>query len=129
MENNYWTVDEWLIFKPDFNEEFKKYYDVINKYKKIIFSNYNDPLMSLETNNKYKEDYKNNYSRSNFNKKIDLSNNIHLTQLTFGCYFNKEIDLSNNIHLTHLTFGYNINQKIDLSKNISLTCLMKYIIY
>ena len=39
-----------------------------------------------------------------FNKKIDLSNNINLTHLTFTNYFNHEIDLSNNINLTHLTF-------------------------
>ena len=48
MENNYWIVNEWLIFKPDFNDELDKYYNVINKYQKI-----------------------------------DLSNNIHLTHLTF----------------------------------------------
>ena len=28
MENNYWIVDEWLIFKPGFNEELTNYYDV-----------------------------------------------------------------------------------------------------
>ena len=45
MENNYQIVDEWLIFKPKFNEELTNYYDVINKYKKIMFSNYNDPFI------------------------------------------------------------------------------------
>ena len=45
MENNYQIVDEWLIFKPKFNEELTNYYDVINKYNKIMFSNYNDPLI------------------------------------------------------------------------------------
>ena len=45
MENNYWIVDDLLIFKPEFNEELTDYYDVINKYKKIMFSNYNDPFI------------------------------------------------------------------------------------
>ena len=54
MKNNYWIVDEWLIFKPNFNEELTNYYDIINKYKKVIFSNYDDPLIAIETNNNYK---------------------------------------------------------------------------
>ena len=54
MTNNYWIVDEWLIFKPEFNEELTNYYGVINKYKKIMFSNYNDPLIAIETNSQYK---------------------------------------------------------------------------
>ena len=104
MKNNYWIVDEWLIFKPNFNEELTNYYDIINKYKKVIFSNYDDPLIAIETNNNYKYKYKNNYIKSNFNKKTDLLNNINLTHLTFEVEFNKYIDLSNNTNLTHLTF-------------------------
>jgi len=123
MENNYWIVDDLLIFKPYFNEELTEYYDIINKYKKIIFSHYNDPLIAIETNNFYKGEYENNYVESEFNQKIDLSNNINLTQLTFGYWFNQEIDLSNNINLTHLTFGWYFNQEIDLSNNINLTHL------
>ena len=92
MENNYWIVEEWLIFKPEFNKELTNYYDVINKYKKIMFSNYNDPLIAIETNNKYDDKYDNKY-------------NNNLTHLTFGEYFNQKIDLSNNINLTHLIFG------------------------
>ena len=61
MENNYWIIDECLIFKPEFNEGLLNYYDIINKYKKIMFSNYNEPLIALETNNKYENQYKNNY--------------------------------------------------------------------
>ena len=53
MSNNYWIVDEWLIFKPKFNEELTYYYGIINKYKKIIFSNYNNPLIAIETNNQH----------------------------------------------------------------------------
>ena len=67
MENNYWIVDDWLIFKPEFNEELKNYYDVINNYKKIMFSNYNDPLISIETDNIYHYVYKHNYIYNNLN--------------------------------------------------------------
>jgi len=38
MVNNYWIENEWLIFKPEFNEELTNYYEIINKYKKIMFS-------------------------------------------------------------------------------------------
>ena len=125
MENNYWIVDEWLIFKPTFNEELTYYYDIINKYKKIMFSNYDNTLIAIETNNQYKYEYHNkyydNYIKSKFNQKINLLNNINLTHLTFGYVFNQNICRN----YTHNSF----NKKIDLSKNISLTCLMKYIIY
>jgi len=118
MKNNYWVVDGWLIFKPEFNDELNEYYDVINKYEKIMFSNYNDPLIAIKTNNEWNREYLNNYIKSYFNQKINLSNNIHLTHLTFGFNFNQEINLSNNINLTDLTFGFLFNQEIDLSNNI-----------
>jgi len=51
MESNFWIVNEWLIFKPEFNEELTYYYDIINKYKKVMFSNYNKPLIAIEINN------------------------------------------------------------------------------
>ena len=105
MTNNYWIVDEWLIFKPEFNEELTNYYSIINKYNKIMFSDYNNPLIAIETNNQYKDKYHGIWIKSNFNQEMDLSNNINLTHLTFGWWFNQEIDLSNNINLTHLTFG------------------------
>jgi hypothetical protein len=47
MENNYWIIDDWLIFKPGFNDKLTDYYDIINKYKKIMFSNYNDRYTNL----------------------------------------------------------------------------------
>ena len=36
MKNNYWIVDDWLIFKPEFNEPLNDYYDIINQCKKIM---------------------------------------------------------------------------------------------
>jgi len=52
MENNYWIVDDLLIFKPKFNGELNKS-DIITKYSKIIFSNYYEPLIAIETDNQY----------------------------------------------------------------------------
>ena len=118
MENNYWIEDDLLIFKPSFNDDLLNYYDMMKKYKKIIFGNYNDLFMTLKTNNEYEHDYKDNYIRGEFNKKIDLSNNINLTHLTFGLDFNQEINLSNNINLTHLTFGKYFNKEINIPLNI-----------
>ena len=92
MENNYWIVDDLIIFKPEFNEELINYYDIINKYQKIIFSNYDKLEIMIETNNEWINKYDNKY-------------NNNLTHLTFGEYFNQKIDLSNNINLTHLIFG------------------------
>ena len=67
MENNYWIIDEWLIFKSNFNEELDNYYDLINKYVKIMFSNYDDPLIAIENSNEWIEKYKNNFIKNKFN--------------------------------------------------------------
>ena len=91
MENNYWLENEWLIFKPEFNEELIYYYDIINKYKKVIFSNYNKPLIAIKKNNMHKVKFKYNFVNNCFNQEIYLSNNINLTHLTFGYKFNQEI--------------------------------------
>ena len=59
----------------------------------------------------------------NFNKPVNLSENVNLTHLEFGENFNQPVDLSKNVNLTHLTFGYKFNQQVDLSKNVNLTHL------
>ena len=123
MENNYLIVKDWLIFKLEFNELLDDYYDVIDMYEKVMFSNYNDPLIAIETNNLSEYEYYLYNINNKFNQKINLSNNINLTHLTFGEKFNQEIDLSNNINLTHLTFEVEFNKYIDLSNNINLTHL------
>ena len=82
MENNYWIEDELLIFKPSFNDDLKKNYNIINKYKKIMFSNYNEPLIAIKTNNKYDNIYEDNYiSASNMTGAYDI---IHY--LTMGVF-------------------------------------------
>ena len=97
MKNNYWIVDDWLIFKPKFNEELTDYYDIINQCKKIMFSNYDDPLILIETNNQYKYEYEKNYIKSEFNQEINVLNNTNLTHLTFGKHFNKKIFIPLNV--------------------------------
>ena len=84
MENNYCIEKEWLIFKPSFNDVLINYYDVINKYKKIMFSIYDEPLIAIKTNNEYKNEYRNNNIENVFNKKIDLS--ILLFLYSFKCW-------------------------------------------
>jgi hypothetical protein len=118
MENNYWIVDDWLIFKPYFKEVLDDYYGIINKYKKIIFSDYDEPLIAIETNNIHESEKKNNYIINNFYQKIDLSNNINLTHLTFGKNFNQEIFILLNVK--SLTLRYCDDQYIidNLHNNI-----------
>jgi len=48
MSNNYWTIDEWLIFKPRFNEELTNYHNIINKYNKIMFRNSRHTIFEVE---------------------------------------------------------------------------------
>ena len=90
--------------KPEFNKELN--YDLISKYNKIIFSNYNNLEICVKTNNLYDCNYKNNYSNSNFNQKVKLPKS--LTHLTFSCEFNQKVKLPES--LTHLTFGVSFNQ-------------------
>ena len=76
-------------------------FNLINEYfDKIIFSDYNDVKICIETNNTYDEKYHNHW-KSRFNRLVILTNN--LTHLTFSFKFNQLIILTNN--LTHLTFG------------------------
>ena len=113
--NDYWILDNKLIFKPKFNESIEKYYDLISNYDTLIFSNYNDVNICIETNNKYEYNYRYEYNKSEFNKKVELP--INITHLTFGDYFNQKVELP--INITHLTFGWCFNQKVELPINIT----------
>ena len=125
MDNNYWIVDDCLIFKPEFNDKLDEYYNVINKYNKIMFSNYNDPLIAIKTNNEWNREYLNNYIESDFNQKIDLSNNINLTHLTLSGDFNQKIFIP--LSVKSLTMAYCNNQYIidNLHNNIEELTIIK----
>ncbi len=104
--NDYWIVDNKLIFKPIFKKPISNYYDLISSNNILIFSNYNNVNICIETNNKYDLKYNYHFSLSNFNHPIELPQNI--THLVFGYKFNKQVILPQNI--THLEFGTCFNQ-------------------
>ena len=58
MNNVYWICEDKFIFKPEFNESIDKYIDIIKNYSQLIFSNYDDLEICIETNNKYLDEYK-----------------------------------------------------------------------
>ena len=88
MDNNYWIYEDCFIFKPVFNEPIDKYVEIIKKYKKLIFENYNNLELCIEINNKHNLNY-NNYIGSKFNQSLSnsLNNLTQLTHLSFGFEF------------------------------------------
>ena len=57
MEVPYWIIADTIILKPDFSHSLNEYAKIIIQYKKIIFSNYNEPKIAIETNNNYDKKY------------------------------------------------------------------------
>ena len=57
MKESYWIIADIIIFKPAVVHLLNEYTEIIFQYKKIIFSNYNDPKITTETNNKYDAKY------------------------------------------------------------------------
>ena len=70
MEQAYWIIADTIIFKPEFNENLDAHKEIISQYLKLIFSNYCDPKIVIETNNKYNNKYKNIYKSSLFNQPL-----------------------------------------------------------
>jgi len=88
----YWIYEDYFIFKPEFNDELDVFLiEVIVNYKKLIFSDYDDYKICIETNNKYLIKYNNNYKCSKFNQSLanSLDKLINLQQLTLGSCFNQ----------------------------------------
>ena len=141
--NDYWIVDNKIIFKLNFNNNLDKYDELFNIYNDVIFSD-NNNLSSLFTRKEFID-----CKGSQFNQKISLNNNIknlmlgkkfdeliisnkklsQLTHLTIGCiniytngaesFFNQPLDLNEN--LTHLTFCYysNFNKPLELNEKLT----------
>ena len=105
---DYWIYENKIIFKPKFNNKLDDYLDIIRKYNELIFSNYNDYNIEIETNGNYKIIYKSVYRSSIFNQSVIIPENV--THLTFGCNFNQQVIIPENV--THLTFGYEFNQQV-----------------
>ena len=128
-EKDYWIYENKIIFKPEFNDKLDNYLDIISKYNELIFSNYDDYNIEIETNGEYFHIYNNIYKKSKFNQSITIPENIthlifgekfnqlvtipqNVTHLTFGHYFNQQVIIPENV--THLTFGYWFNQQVNL---------------
>ena len=58
---DYWIYENKVIFKPNFKDKLDDYIDIISKYNELIFSNYDDYNITIKTNNKYCDEYKQNY--------------------------------------------------------------------
>ncbi len=70
MDNNYWIYEDCFIFKPNFNKPIDEYVEIIKNYNKLIFSNYDDLELYIETNNEYNFDCDNDYVGSKFNQPL-----------------------------------------------------------
>ena len=63
---------------------------MIKNYSQLIFSNYDNLELCIETNNEYNYKYCNNYIRSKYNEQFNSLNNLRFlasVTLTFGHYF------------------------------------------
>ena len=109
---DYWIWNNnTVVFKPKFNKPLDDYINIISKYDKLIFSNYMDIAIYIETNNQYDRKFDKYYFKSNFNQPVkNLPQNI--THLTFGYEFNQEV---NNLppNITHLTFDRCFDQEVN----------------
>lgn len=87
--NNYWIHEKSLIFTPDFDEPLNKYFGLIKKSNKLIFSNYNDLDVCIKSNNCFSDNL-NNYNKSKFNKKFQYENKFDdfFDHFTFFCSIN-----------------------------------------
>ncbi len=93
--NEYTVIDDMIII----HWTVRKSMGIIDeKFKKLIFSNYDDINICIEQNNCYNENYYYGWRGSKFNKPVNLTNS--LIHLTFGYYFNQPVNLTNS--LTHL---------------------------
>lgn len=126
---NYWIVYNNFVFKPEFNEIIKdEYYEQMSNYDTLIFSNYRNPKISIETNNQYMNEYHFEWIGSKFNQPLNLPHSI--TNLILGEHFNQYINLHSN--LSHLTIGISFEQSIELPfsiKYLNINCNTNLIDY
>ena len=89
MKEPYWIIADTIIFKPKFANSLDEYVEIISQYKNLIFSNFNDPKIAIEINNKYNVKYNNIWNYSKFNQPLSnsLSNLLNLQQIDYGLEF------------------------------------------
>ena len=119
MNDVYWIYEDKFIFKPEFNEPIDKYVDIIKNYSQLIFSNYDDLEICIETNNDYEFKYNHKFIESRFNQQLsnELDNLTCLTHLTLGYYFNQSLEIPFNIKILTLECN-NINLIENLPNSI-----------
>ena len=93
METKYFIKDGIIYFDCDFNEPLDDYIDIMKNCTQIIFSNYDDYVICIETKNKYIMKYGKKYKNNNFNQPLQnsLDHQIQLSQLIFGYSFNQPL--------------------------------------
>jgi hypothetical protein len=89
----------------------------LNKLRKLVFMGLYKFKLNLSVLTLLEEL---NFTKSCYNKNLDLTKNIKLKILYVSETFNQEIDLSQNVLLEELRFGFYYNQETDLSKNLNL---------
>ena len=96
--NNFTQINSTMVIHWDVNEPI----DLTNhNFTQLIFSNYTDINICIEISNNYIYQYEKCWKGSEFNKSLNLTNNLKITHLSFGYKFNQSIDLTNNIQLAH----------------------------
>lgn len=104
-----------IVFKYDFNKPIEingEYYNIISKYTKLIFSNY-EKLYDCIKNKNYSIHH-GSFAESKFNQPIDeIQYGLPkiLTHVIFGHNFNYPVNLHEGLIL--LIFGSKFNQPID----------------
>ena len=123
--DKYYVYEGTIIFNCEFDEPLDEYIGIIKNYKKLIFSNYPNYRLCIETNNEYNYeynyDYNEKYKGSKFNQPVKgaLNNLTLLQSITFGNDFNQPVEgaLDNLINLQQLTFGNRFNQPVEGALN------------
>jgi hypothetical protein len=112
--SEYTAIDDMIIIHWEVNKPIET---IDKKFKKLIFSNYNDININtlMETKNNFDYLHSANWKKSLFNQPVNLTN--FLTHLIFGYEFNQQITLTNS--LTHLTFGWEFNQPVILTNSLT----------
>ena len=131
MSFPYWIVCETIIFKPSFDGSLENYSHIISNHKILYFSNYDDPYIALQNNNKYNYDILYKFVKSSFDHSLGNSL-INLQEINLGHNFNHPLgdSLSKLINLKKLNFGVNFNRPLgnSLSKLVDLQELFLIIV-
>jgi len=121
METKYYIKDECIYFNCEFNESLDNYINVMKNCKKIIFSNYYDYVICIQTKNHFDPIYFKNIKNNKFNQPLNncFDHQTQLKELFFGFYFNHPLNnsIARQTQLVGLTFGNQFNKPLGNSLN------------